>query len=137
MSATVGLVLIVIAFYNLYAINYHKCKHLVWRIQEKVYIQPMLIANSYIRRWGLLPITSYSSLLTVIPPPIPTHTHIIHTDEPKPTDLAPSVSEPPGSFPEHPRTSPFGIGGKHKEEEEEEEELEATRVRGCGNEVVR
>jgi len=72
MSATVGLVLIVIAFYNLYAINYHKY-------------------------------------------------------EPKPTDLAPSVSEPPGSFPEHPRTSPFGIGGKHKEEEEEEEELEATR----------
>lgn len=36
MSATVGLVLIVIAFYNLYAINYHKCKHLVWHIQEKV-----------------------------------------------------------------------------------------------------
>ena len=53
------------------------------------------------------------------------------TAEPKPTDLLPTASEPPGSFPEHRNVNPFGIGGKQREaeEEEQEEELEPTRVR--------
>lgn len=53
------------------------------------------------------------------------------TAEPKPTDLVPSASEPPGSFPEHRNVNPFGIGGKQgeAEEDEQEDELEPTRVR--------
>ena len=71
-----------------------------------------------------LPLLSSSSLPfpLLLPPP---------TAEPKPTDLVPSASEPPGSFPEHRNVNPFGIGGRQREteEDEQEEELEPTRVR--------